>query len=347
MREADADLPETEEFLPLILGFAISQIAGTTARLGVPDLIGNSSRTLDELVGGTGADHDCLRRLLRAAEAAGLLVIGEDRYQLTRLGRLFRGDSPWNARVHDAMHSHPAVWQAWGSLEDAVRTGKPSFDLVNGAGVFDYLDTDSTLAGHFHETMATGTAVQVPAILTHFDFGRFGHVVDCGGGNGTFLSAILAANEGVRGTLFNSPGALAQAQAVLAEAGVADRCEIVAGDFFTALPPGGDAYLLKSVIHDWDDESCVRILRNCRDAMAPGGRIVVFTSVMPERDTVTPADALAVAVQDIEMMVMCPGSIRTVAEHEALFARADLKLAEVTPLHCPFLFHALEAVGQR
>jgi hypothetical protein len=136
------------------------------------------------------------------------------------------------------MHSHPAVWRAWGALEDAVRTGKPAFDLVNGSGVYEYLDTDSTLAEYFHETMATGTAAQVPAILEHFDFRRFGHIVDCGAGNGTFLAAILAANEGIRGTLFNTPGALEEAETVLGKAGVARRCDVVAGDFFQSVPAG-------------------------------------------------------------------------------------------------------------
>ncbi|MGC4994522.1 methyltransferase [Nocardia salmonicida] len=344
MHNAAVDVPETAESLPLIVGFAISQIAGTTARLGVPDLLADSSRTLDELVTATAADRECLRRLLRAAEAAGLLTISDGRYELTRVGRLFCSDSPRNARLGDAISSHPAVWRAWGALEDTVRTGRPSFELVNGVDMFEYMHTDSTLASSFHKTMATRTAVQMPAILEHFDFGRFSHIVDCGGGNGTFVSEILAANKGVRGTVFDSPGAVEQAQTVLARAGVTDRCDVVTGDFFTSVPPGADVYLLKSVINDWDDESCRKILRNCRDAMAEHGRIVVFTSTMPERGTVDPAAAMAVAIQDVATMVMRPGSIRTIAEYETLLASAGFKLAEVTPLHCPFFFHALEAV---
>lgn len=345
MTKPTEQMLEMDQFLPVIFGFALTQIAGTTARLGIPDLL-DSPKTAEELAAATDAEPRCLQRLLRAATTVGVLSTTDGGlYELTEIGRVFRSDSPWQAGLHDAMHSHPAVWRAWGALEDAVRTGQPAFDLVNGLGVFDYLQRDATLAGHFHATMATGTAAQLPLILVNYDFGRFSHVVDVGGGNGTFLAAVLAANPGLRGTLFNAEDGLVEAPEVLRRAGVADRCDIVAGDFFESVPAGADAYLLKSVLHDWDDESCRRILRNCRSAMAPDGRVVVLTSLMPEgKATGDPAEVLAATIQDIEMMVMCPGAIRTLTEHERLFVDAGLRLGEAKSLSCPFLFHAVEGL---
>ncbi|HKR49523.1 MAG TPA: methyltransferase [Pseudonocardiaceae bacterium] len=346
MSEPTTEVPDMATFLPIVFGYAVNQIAGSTGRLGIPDLIGDSTKTAEELAVETGTEPQRLYRLLRAATAIGVLrIVHGGRFELTSTGRLFRSDSPWHASLHDAMHSHPAVWRAWGALEDSVRTGKPAFDLVNGASVFSYLERDPKLSNYFHATMAAGTALQLPAILANYDFSGFTHIVDVGGGNGTFLSAILAANQQARGTLFDTAGVLAEAPSILAAVGVADRCEIIASDFFDSIPGGADAYLLKSVLHDWDDESCIRIMANCRKAMAPNGKVVVLTSIIPEDHTTgDPTDIMAVFVQDIEMMVMCPGAIRTITEHERMFVAAGLKLGRVVPLSCPFFFHAVEGL---
>ncbi|ONI77917.1 hypothetical protein ALI144C_31435 [Actinosynnema sp. ALI-1.44] len=338
-------LPEMSQILPLVYGFTISQIAGTTARLGVADLVQESPKTAAELTAAVGADPNYFSQLLRAAVAVGMLTRDQEgRYTLTPVGRIFGTDSPWQAKVHDAWHTHPAVWQAFGALEDAVRQGRPAFEIVHNTSFFDYIDSNAELAALFHSTMSTNTHANNATIVTGYDFSHFTHIVDIGGGNGALLSAILNAHKHLHATLFDTTSGVHDAPTVLAAAGVTDRCEITTGDFRRSVPTGADAYLLKNVIHDWDDESCVTILRNCRNAMAPGGRIVVFGSVMPEQETADPADALSVAIQDVAIMAICSGSTRSIAEHEALFARAGLKLAEVTPLHHQFLFHAFEAV---
>lgn len=346
MSQPPTELPEMATFLPITFGYAVNQIAGSTGLLGIPDLIGDSTKTAEELAAETGIEPQRLYRLLRAATAIGVLhSVHSGRFELTSIGRLFRSDSSWQASMHHAMHSHPAVWRAWGALDDCVRAGKPAFDLVNDASLFSYLERDPKLANYFHAAMATGTTSQIPAILANYDFSGFMHIVDVGGGNGTFLSAILAANPQARGTLFDTAGALAEAPKILAAAGVADRCKITAGDFFESVPDGADAYLLKSVLHDWDDDSCIRIQANCRKAMASDGKVIVLTSIMPENHTTTdPADFMAVTMQDIEVMVMCSGAIRTIVEHERLFTAAGLKLGRVVPLLCPFLFHAVEGL---
>ncbi|MEV7603791.1 methyltransferase [Kitasatospora sp. NPDC089797] len=346
MSGSTPEQPAPAAYLPLLFGFALNQIAGVTSRLGVPDLLGEKALTAEELATGTGAHPGFLLRLLRAATAAGLLTQdAEGRFALTPLGGMYRTDSPVQAAPLDAMHAAPAVWQAWGALEQSVRTGQPAFELVHGTGLFDHLKGAPELAAVFHSAMAAGSAVQLPAITKGFDFSRFAHVTDVGGGNGTHLAAILAANPHLRGTVFDTANGILEAPEVLAAAGVADRCTTEAGSFFEHVPAGADAYLLKNILHDWNDDENRRILDNCRTAMGPNGRVVVFTSVLSEgRPDQDPVEALGAAVFDIEMMVVTTGRERTLTEFEHLFAAAGLRLAQVTPLPCPFLYYALEAV---
>jgi hypothetical protein len=346
MSKPTADLPELGEFLPLVFGFAISSIAGTTARLGVPDLLGDSAKTADELAGAVGADPRSLLRLLRAATAVGILTQTDGGlFELTPLGRIYRSDSPWQAAVHDAVHSHPAVWRAFGAIEDAVRSGRPAFDVVHQTGFFDYLKRDPQLAADFHASMATNTTANNAAIIDNYDFSRFDHVVDVGGGNGSLLSAVLAAHPGLRGTVIDTALALEEGPAVLRQAGVSDRCELVAGDFFTSVPADGDAYLVKNVLHDWDNESCVRILQNIRSAMGAASRVVVLGSVMPEgKNAENNDEVLALAIQDMAIMAICSGATRTVSDYERLFTTAGLRLGAVTPLHESFSFYAVEGL---
>ncbi|ONI77918.1 hypothetical protein ALI144C_31440 [Actinosynnema sp. ALI-1.44] len=333
------------QILPLVYGFTISQIAGTTARLGVADLVQESPKTAAELTAAVGADPNYFSQLLRAAVAVGMLTRDQEgRYTLTPVGRIFGTDSPWQAKVHDAWHTHPAVWQAFGALEDAVRQGRPAFEIVHNTSFFDYIDNDPVLAALFHSTMSTNTHANNATIVTGYDFSHFTHIVDIGGGNGALLSAILNAHKHLHATLFDTTSGVHDAPTVLAAAGVADRCEITTGDFLAAVPPGGDAYVLKNILCDWDDESCVTILRNCREVMAPGGRVVMLGSVVPEDGEPGSEPDLASAVQDVAIMATFPGVIRTLAQFQGLFEAAGLRLGEVTRLHESFNVHVLEAV---
>ncbi|GAA1255799.1 methyltransferase [Kitasatospora nipponensis] len=346
MSSSSTDQPTPAAYLPLLFGFALNQIAGTVSRLGIPDALGDSALTAEELAELSGAHPGFLLRLLRASATAGLLTVdAQGRFALTTLGGMYRTDSPVHAAPLDAMHASAPIWQAWGALEESVRTGKPAFDLVHGEGLFDFLKGAPELAPIFHNAMAAGSGVQLPAITSGFDFTGFKHVIDVGGGNGTHLAAVLAANPGLRGTVFDTTNGVQDAPGVLAAAGVADRCEIASGSFFESVPAGADGYLLKNILHDWDDASSKIILDNIKAGLAKGGRIVVFSSVLAEgRQNEDPMEALGAALFDIEMMVVTTGRERTLTEFEQLFAASGLKLAKVTPLPCPFLYHALEAV---
>ena len=340
-----AKFPPMQDLIPPVFGYALFQITGVFSRLGVPDAIGDGVRPAAELAAEVGADPRFLLRILRAGVAVGLLTSDDaDTFGLTELGSAFRSDSQWLGAAHDAYHGHPKVWQAWGALTDAVRTGTPAFIHAHGRGLFDHLEEDPPLAKLFHTTMATGTALQVQAIVDGYDFGRFRHVTDVGGGDGTNLAAILAANPGLRGTVVDLENAVRDVPAVLARAGLTDRCDAVVSNFLESVPSGADLFLLKSVLHDWDDDNAVRLLSNIRAAMRPDSRLVMFTWLRPGPEVkLDPVDALSMAIQDIELMVVTRGEIRDRASYDRLFAKAGLRITGVTDIPCPFSLSAVEA----
>lgn len=324
------------EYLPLAFGFALHQIGATVSSLGVLAAVQDGPRTAEELIETTGAHPRSLRRLLYAAVRAGVLSQDAGGYRATPVAEHFGPLSD--------MHAAAPVWRAWEVLEESVRTGRSAFEIANGAPLFDYFEKDGELAATFHAAMTGGSDVQSPAIVRHFDFTRFRHVVDVGGGRGTLLSAVLGANPELRGTVFDTDNGLAETAGVLAEAGLSERCGIAEGSFFDAVPAGGDLYLLKNILHDWNDEESVRILGNIREVLPAGGRVVVFSSVLPENGAdADPADALGAAISDIEMLVMTTGRERTLEEYRRVFEAAGLELTATTPLPCPYQYHALEA----
>ncbi|WP_405358758.1 acetylserotonin O-methyltransferase [Kitasatospora sp. NBC_00085] len=324
------------EYLPLAFGFALHQIGAAVSSLGILAAVAERPRTAEELIEVTGAHPRSLRRLLHAAVKAGLLALDGDGYRATAVAAHFGPLSD--------MHAAPPVWRAWEVLEESVRTGRSAFDIANGAPLFDHFKTDPKLAATFHAAMTGGSDVQSPAIVDHFDFSRFEHAVDVGGGRGTLLAAVLGANTGLRGTVFDTANGVVETAGVLAEAGLQSRCGITVGSFFESVPAGGDVYLLKNILHDWNDEESVRILGNIREVLPEGGRVVVFSSVLSEGGAdEDPADALGAAISDIEMLVMTTGRERTLAEYRALFEAAGLELTAATPLPCPYQYHALEA----
>ncbi|WP_372483542.1 methyltransferase [Streptomyces aculeolatus] len=329
----------------LLYGFALSRVTGAFVRLGIPDALAGTALPADRLAHATGTHEPSLRRLLRAASALGLLTVRPGgHYELTLLGELFR-DDPRLRRLAE-LYGEPAVWRAYGALEDAVRDGGSAFRHAHGTGLFTALETDGPLAARFTGAMGTVTAAQTEQVVSGFDFGGIGHLVDVGGGDGTLLAALLRAYPRLRGTLLERPAALAAAPPVLRAAGVADRCALLEGDFFAAVPVGGggpaDACLLKNILHNFGDDDCVRVLRACRAALRPGGRVLVPALVLPEAGggAGTQPDAeTAVALSDVEMMVLTAGRERTLAEYRALFARAGLALPPGAPPALPGLPH--------
>jgi hypothetical protein len=220
----------------------------------------------------------------------------------------------------------PWIWHAWSQLLEGVRTGQTAFDLVHGVPLFTYLEQHPEAAAVFNQYMGERGDNRHTAFAAAYDFSGMHLVVDVGGGHGAALSAILQANPALRGLLFDLPQIAAGAKEHLVAAGVADRCDTVGGDFFAAVPAGGDAYLLSGILHDWDDERALQILRNCRRAMAGHGKLLVQALLMPEGN----APSLAKLV-DVIMLTLTGGQQRTETEYRALYARAGFHLTHVVP----------------
>lgn len=323
----------------LIYGFAFSQALYVAARLRLADLLADGPRSPAELAAATGAHEPSLRRLLRALALAGLVQQeAGDAVALTGPGELLRGDQIGSLRDLVLLLAGPESWRAWGQLEHSVRTGEVAWEHVFDESCFDFLARDPSRQAAFNAAMAEGSRAFVPTLLAATDLAGARTVVDVGGGSGTLLAGLLASHPGMRGVLMDTAAGLADAPATLKQAGVAARCQLVPGDFFRSVPAGGDAYLIKHVLHDWDDEHCVEILRTCRRAMGPDAVLLVIESLVPAQVPDAPQLTQLVA-NDLNMMVCHGGRERTVAEFGHLLRRAGLRLESVTP--CP----ALSTVG--
>ena len=312
----------------LLNGYRVSQALHAVATLGIADLLADGPRDSDELARVTETHAGALYRVLRFLAGAGVFQeISSRRFALTPLGTGLRADVPGSIRPMALMLLDEVHWPAWGQLLHSVRTGETAFAHVHGLELFDYLDRHPHTAAVFHQAMTSNTAWSGTAITAAYDFSGIGRLVDVGGGHGLLLATILQAHPDLQGVLFDRPEVVAGASATLAE-GVATRCEIVGGDFFTAVPPGGDAYLLRQIIHDWDDDRATAILANCRRAMHERGRLLVVERAIASdyRDT------LPVLHLDLEMLVNVGGLQRTAADYDALFAAAGFRLSRIVPL---------------
>ena len=313
------------ELMRLMTGFRASQAIHVAATLEIPDLLANGPRSSDELAEAADADPSALYRLLRALAALGMLEEDDERrFSLTPLGEPLRSDVPGSLHDWALLVGRPHVWRSWGHLEHSVRTGENAFRSLHGTDVWDWRAGEPEESAVFDGAMRALTGVGNSAILDAYDFGRFGTIVDVGGGNGALLASILGAHPDARGILFDQPHVVDKAGAVLEP--VADRAETVAGSFFESVPATGDAYVLKAIIHDWEDDEAAKILRNCRDAMPSGAKVLVIDRILAP-----PNEGAEGKFSDLTMLVMPGGRERTEAEFEVLFDRAGLRLGRVAP----------------
>jgi precorrin-6B methylase 2 len=316
----------------LINGFMASQVVQVAANLGIADLLADGAKTAETLASEVEAHAPSLHRLLRALASLGVLEeIAPARFALTAMGAQLRTAIPGSLRNRALLFCGDRSWRSWGELLHSVRTGESQMQHLYGMGSFEYLAEHPQQAEIFNEAMAEGTRLVSRALVAACDFSRFHTLVDVGGGNGTLIAAILAAAPKLRGIVFDRPSGNAGAPRQLKGAGVAERCEVVAGDFFRAVPPGADAYILKSIIHDWDDERSTAILKNCRKAISAGGKLLLVERVMPVRVEASQSHR-QMAMVDIHMLVLAGGRERTEAEYQALFAAAGFELARIVPL---------------
>jgi hypothetical protein len=311
----------------MAVGKWVCQALKVAAELAIADLLGDGSLPVAELARRARADEDALHRLLRALATLGVFEALPGRhFRNSALSAALRSDVPGSARPMIRWLGEDAAWRAWGAFEHSVRTGEAAFDRVLGAPVFEYFARHPATAEIFDEAMTSFAREAGAAVARACDFSRFDTLVDVGGGQGALLAAIAERFPRLRCVLLDRVEVLARARSVLADTPHAVRIELRAGDFLQAVPAGADAYLMMHVVHDWDDERCVRILANCRDAMASGGRILVVEQVIGDG-----AGAALAPLLDLEMLAMTPGGReRTEPEFAALFERAGLRLASVT-----------------
>lgn len=325
---------EQTALLSMLFGYFPAQVLYVATRIGLASQLAEGPRPAAELARAAGCDPGALRRLLRALVVIGVLEQPEpddpDTFALTATGQLLRADHPATMRNYVLLFCGEQVWQSWGDLEYSVRTGQSAWERRYGPPFGPGFMTRE-FAEVFNAAMAEGTARAAPGVIAAGTFERFGTIADLGGGRGILLAAILAAHPGLHGILLDLPQALDGAPDVLQAAGAADRCELVAGDFFTAVPGGADAYLLKSVIHDWDDERAAAILANVRAVMSPTAALLLVEPVMSDRPD--PQDLFSVSYSDLNMLVCTSGRERTAAEFGDLLTAAGFAIQRITP--CP------------
>jgi predicted O-methyltransferase YrrM len=306
-------------------GYQLSQALYVAAKLGVADCLRDGPRSSDELAQATGTHAPSLYRLLRVLASRGVFEeVTDGRFGLTPLGDLLRSDVVSSVRAELLLWGHPILWGPWGHLLHSVETGERAFDHLYGVGIWEYLARHPEDGAMFNAGIAAGE--YHTQLSTVYDFSGINLIVDIGGGNGRLLSAVLRANPATRGVLLDTPGVVSGADEILRAEGVAERCRVIAGDFFAELPSGGDVYVLSRVLMDWDDEHAVTILRNCRRAVAEQGRLLVMERVIP------PDNAPSLSqLSDLLSLAITGGRIRSESEMRQLFARARFRLTTVIP----------------
>lgn len=311
----------------LIDGYQISQALHVAATLGIADLLKDGPRSSDDLAATTDAHPGALYRMLRALASVGVFAEDDDRrFALTPLGDCLRSDAPEPVDGWAAFIGRPYHWQAWSEMLHSVKTGENAFQHLHGTDVWTYRASRPEENAIFNRAMTALSRRNAQAIVAAYDFGRFRRVVDVGGGRGALLAAVLARHMETRGVLFDLPHVVANAAALLRDAGVADRCEIVGGDAFAAVPDGGDAYMLRAILHDWDDAEAAAILRSCRRAIGPEGRLLVLEWLIGP-----PNAGRDGKFSDLNMLVSPGGRERTREEYAALFAAVGFRLTAVFP----------------
>jgi O-methyltransferase domain/Dimerisation domain len=329
------------EIFKLIGGYRISQAIYVVAETGIPDLLTAGPKSCDELATATNTHAPTLYRILRFLAGAGLFnEVAPQKFELTRLGSALRTDVPGSGSMAARLWLSESHWNPWSRLIHSVRTGETAFDHLHGMGVFQYLEKNAEASAVFNAAMTASSARSGTGVVERYDFSGLHRVVDVGGGHGFLLAMILKSNPALRGVLFDLPDVVAGAGQILKDSGVGDRCEVVGGSFFDALPTGGDLYILRQIIHDWDDDRALAILRNCRAAMTETAKVLLIERAIAPHHR----EAMRVLHLDLEMLVNVGGMERTDAEYRSLLEKAGFRLANIVPLMDAAGFSAFEAV---
>ena len=341
LRLADRLLPSELAVLEHSARFTVGYLLAAIAELGIADQLIGGPKTATQLAAAAGCDADALHRALRSAAVSGLVRLDRaGRFHPTRLTRALATDAPYSSAAWCAFMASPAHQAAWGDLVESLRTGGPAFHRVHGMSLFEWFDAHPAEGRDFAAGLSGLTMSEAPAIVASYPFPATGTVCDVAGGNGVLLGEVLRGRPHARGILVEAPLVLTEAAAYLDSVGVADRVALVDGDFFSDVHATADLYLMKWILHDWDDDDCVRLLRNVAAAMPTGAKLVVIEG---EQDANTPHARFSPI--DLQMLVVTEGGReRSVSDIQGLLARAGLRPTIVR--HTPADLAVVEAVKE-
>jgi SAM-dependent methyltransferase len=319
--------PPHARLIQMATGYWVSRMVYAAAHLRLADHMSDGPKTPAELAAAIGAHPSSLHRLMRALASVGVMTEqSHDRFALTPLGEALRAEAPGSARATILALAGGYWWRGWEHFLYCVETGRTAMQKEFGMTIFEYLARHPQEASYFNEAMVGFHGDEPEAVAAAYSLCGRETIVDVGGGTGNLLAALLERHSGTRGVLADLAHVVPEARAFIESRGLADRVVVEATDFFERVPPGGDVYVLSHVIHDWDEDQCLRILGHCRRAIKADGRLLIIEMVLPPGDAPHPGKLL-----DIAMLVMPGGQERTEEEYHDLLGRAGFHLEQVVP----------------
>ncbi len=324
-------VPPPAAMMEMIINAWAAQAITAAAELGIADALAKQPMNADELATAVDADADTVSRLMRGLISRGVFRRRRDgRYDLTPLGDTLRSDSDVSLRAFARFLGSPQDREHWSHITDSIRTGRAAVPELRGKSYFEYLAEQPELDEIFNDAMTDISELAIPPVIAAYDFSRYSTIVDVAGGHGRLLAAVLNATPQARGILFDQPHVIAGASPLLEEHRVADRVKLVEGSFFESVADGGDAYVLKHIIHDWPDDEAVQILANIRKAAGAGKHVLIVEFVIPRHDREFPGHWM-----DLGMLVAAGARERTAGQYGRLLSRAGFRLTRVVQTASP------------
>lgn len=324
-------LPPAMQLFFMSEGIVISTALSLAAELGIADLLTDGPRSSQDLARTTSTHARSLHRVMRLLSSVGVFTeVQPSCFALTPLGECLRTGVPGSMRSWVRMVGLKVWLQTFAEALDSLRTGEPAFKHAVGAELFDYLAAHSDAGEIFNAAMSDFGQGVCAAVVQGYDFSGIGKIIDIGGGNGSLITAILQANPQMNGVLFDLPHVTRSARQSITAAGLAERCSVVGGDFFSSVPSEGGAYLLRWIIHDWDHDRALTILKNCHSAMPKAARLLLVETVIPPGDEPHPGKLV-----DFVMLTALGGQERTEEEYDSLLDEAGFHLNRVVPTLSP------------
>lgn len=329
--DSQTEVPPQIAMLQMISGFWISRAIYIIAKLGIADHLAGGPKTAEEIAAATGTHSGAIYRIFRALSSVGVLTEEADqRFGLTPLSETLRTDAPGSLRAFATVELGEEHYPAWGELLYSVKTGEIAFDKHFGVPIWEFFAKNPENARTFDDAMTNVSLAIKDAILASYDATTIRKLTDIAGGHGSLLAAILKSNPEMKGVLFDLPGVTEGARKRIEAEGLSDRCEVIAGSFFESVPEGADAYIMKWIIHDWDDERSIAIFKNIRRAIAEGGKLLLVEAVVPPGSEPHFSKFI-----DLNMLVMTGGRERTEEEYRRLLEAGGFKLTKVIPTDSP------------